>query len=84
MVGFILCKYERRNGDLLARSCASVLSMWCGSVCFESFIGGGGVLSRLLCCVDMWFCTICVCMVLRFCLIVSDVVCCGSVSMLVV
>ena len=49
-----------------------------------SFIGGGGALSRLLCCVAMWFCTICVCIVLRFCLIVSDVVCCGSVSMLVV
>ena len=60
MVGFILCRYERKKGDLLARSCESVLRVLCGSVCSESFIGGGGALSRLLCCVDMWFCTICV------------------------
>ena len=84
MVGLILCRYDLRKGDLFARNCASVLRVWCGSVCSVSFTGGGGALSRLLCCVAIWFCTICVCIVVRFCLIVSDVVCCGSVSILVV
>ena len=84
MVGFILFRYERRKGDLFVRSCASVLRVWCGSVFSVSSMASGGALSTLLCCLDMLFCTMCVCMVLRFCLIVSDVVCCGSVSMFVV
>ena len=79
VVGSILCRYVLRKGDLLVRSCASVLRVWCGSVCSELSIGGGAVSSTLLCAAEMLFWTICECMSLRFCLMVSYVVCCGSV-----
>ena len=49
MEGFILCRYDRRSGDLFVRSCASVRLMLCVSVCSALFIGGGGAFSSLLC-----------------------------------
>ena len=51
--GSILWRYCLRNGDLLARSWARVLRILCVRVCSMGFIGGGAVLSRLLCARDM-------------------------------
>ena len=73
MVGSILCRYDLRNGDLFARSCASVLRVLCGSVCSELWIGGGGAFSRLLWFLARLFWTISECMVFRFCLIAVGV-----------
>ena len=39
--GAILGRYSWRNGDLFVRSWASVLRMFFGSLCSESFMGGG-------------------------------------------
>ena len=82
--GSILCRYDLRNGDLLVRSCDSVLLVLWESVCSVSSICGGAVSSILLWAVDMCPCTICVCMFLRFCLMVVDVVFWGAVSRLIV
>ena len=82
--GSILCRYDLRNGDLFVRNCDRVLLMLWGSVCSVSSIGGGAVSSILLCAVDVCSCTICVCILLRFCLMVVDVVCWGAVSRLIV
>ena len=39
-MGDILCRYERRSGDLFVRSCARVLRMECVSVVSDGCISG--------------------------------------------
>ena len=48
------------------------------------FIGGGFVFSMLLWILVVWLWTMYVCIFLRFCFIVVDDVCSGSVSMFMV
>ena len=81
MFGSILCLYAIRKGDFPVLSWASVLRVLHGSDCSVELISGGVCLMILLCSLEArWFCTVLVCIVLIFSLIVSSVVVVGSVS----
>lgn len=67
VIWFILSRYECRKGDLMARNCASVLSVLCGSACSELCMSGGGAINTV-CCFLLY-----VYMVFKFNFIVSDV-----------
>ena len=75
VVGFILCRYACRIGDLPVRSCASVRRVCRGSDCSVLCMGGAGAFSMLLCRRSVrCFCTMFVCIVFMFSLMVSSVV----------
>ena len=80
-----MCLYERRSGDLFVRICARVRLFSLDRDSSDLFIVGGFSLRILFRGMSaMYFCTIEVWMVLRFCLMFSDVTVAGSVCMMCV
>ena len=81
--GSILCLYVKKRGDLFVPICANVRLIFLGRFSSDLLTVGASLFRILLGGLSVRnFCTIEVCIVLRFCLMFSGVTVVGSVGMI--